>query len=387
MTKKVRLNVDYIRPNSTLVYPLYSDDGEKILAERTILSFSKLNEIKQKYGTFVYYNDTADRSIVPSYRVNIALNKAKAILNEVQSTNKLSKTTFRETEKVVEEIVTDLHASQIEAISLLKDLKSFDDYLYHHAVNVGILSGALARLNGYSLDDVKNITLGAYLLDIGHMMLDKQLSTKEGRYTISDKQKMKRHPQLGYELLKSIPGISPIVLQSVLFHHERFNNQGYFQMPYENLPEPPKIVGTCDMYDALTSKRPYRNAFTPSGALRIILNSINIHFDYNLVSSFINQLGSFLNSTQSFYAANDVCELNTNELALIKAIGSKDLLKPRVLIFCRFEKQQGSLAVRFYDTPLDVDLQGDEKRSITKILDNKQQVDAIRRKLLDKGLI
>ena len=387
MTKKVRLNVDYIRPNSTLVYPLYSDDGEKILAERTILSFNKLNEIKQKYGTFVYYNDTADRSIVPSYRVNIALNKAKAILNEVQSTNKLSKTTFRETEKVVEEIVTDLHASQIEAISLLKDLKSFDDYLYHHAVNVGILSGALARLNGYSLDDVKNITLGAYLLDIGHMMLDKQLSTKEGRYTISDKQKMKRHPQLGYELLKSIPGISPIVLQSVLFHHERFNNQGYFQMPYENLPEPPKIVGTCDMYDALTSKRPYRNAFTPSGALRIILNSINIHFDYNLVSSFINQLGSFLNSTQSFYAANDVCELNTNELALIKAIGSKDLLKPRVLIFCRFEKQQGSLAVRFYDTPLDVDLQGDEKRSITKILDNKQQVDAIRRKLLDKGLI
>jgi len=387
MTKKVRLNVDYIRPNSTLVYPLYSEEGEKILAERTILSFTRLNEIKQKYGTYIYYNDTADRSIVPSYRVNIALNKSKAILNEVQSTNKLSKTTFRETEKVVEEIVSDLHASQIEAISLLKDLKSFDDYLYHHAVNVGILSGALARLSGYSLDDVKNITLGAYLIDIGHMMLDKQLSTKEGRYTISDKQKMKRHPQLGYELLKSIPGISPIVLQSVLFHHERFNNQGYFQMPYENLPEPPKIVGTCDMYDALTSKRPYRNAFTPSGALRIILNSINIHFDYNLVSSFINQLGSFLNSTQSFYAANDVCELNTNELALIKAIGSKDLLKPRVLIFCRFEKQQGSLAVRFYDTPLDVDLQGDEKRSITKILDNKQQVDAIRRKLLDKGLI
>jgi HD-GYP domain-containing protein (c-di-GMP phosphodiesterase class II) len=239
----------------------------------------------------------------------------------------------------------------------------------------------------FSPEETKDLVLGAFLLDIGHMMLDRQLASHSGRYSVTDRQKMKRHPQLGYEILKGIPGVSPAVLQAVLFHHERYNGEGYYQMPYENLPLPPKIVGACDMYDALTSARPYRAAFSPAAALKILLNSINIHFDYKLVHSFINRLGSFLNNTQSFYTVNDICELNSRELALVIDIETEDFLRPRVMVFCRFEKHEGRLAVRFHDKPVEADLVQDGERYITRILDDKRQIEMIGEKLRSRGLL
>jgi hypothetical protein len=387
MLKKIRVNVDYIRPDSMLLYPLYADTGEKILSERMVLSQRIIDEIRRKHGAIIYYIDTSEMSIVPGYRMNIALNQSREVMNEIASTGKFTKSSFRDVEKVVEEIVSDLNSSEILAISLLKDLKSYDDYLYHHSVNVGVLSGAFAKMLDLPLEDIKNYTLGGYLIDIGHMMLDRQLMLKEGQYTISDRLKMKRHPQLAYELLKSLPGINPVVLQAVLFHHERFNDEGYFQMPYENLPMPPKVVAICDLFDALTSKRPYREAMSTTTALRVLLNSINVHFDYALVKHFLNLMGPVLNSSQSFYTTGDICELNTKELVLVQEIGQKDFLKPRVLIFCKFDRSSGKLTVKFYDRPVSIDLAENEDRYITRVLDNRQQVKTIKAKLKEKTII
>ncbi len=387
MVRDIKINIDYLRPNSSLIYPLYAGNGERIVSERVTLTENLLRDIRNRYGIHVYGRDSIDSSIVPGYRMNIALNKARDIMNEIISSGRFSHTNFRLAEKLAEEIVSDLNSSEIEAVSLLKDLRSFDQYLYMHSVNVGVLAGIFSRLMGYSPDDVKNFTLGGYLIDIGHMLLDKQLNGNTSRFSISEIQKVKRHPQLGYELLKNIRGVNTLVLQAVLFHHERFNNEGYFQMPYDNLPSAPKIIAVCDIFDAVTSRRSYRDAQSVSSALKILLNSVNVHLDYETVSHFVNKLGPLLNNSQSFYAVDDICELNTFELALIREIPSSDILKPRVRIFCRFEKKGSSLGVRFYDRPVDIDLRNDpEERYISKILDNRNQVESIRRKLDEKGL-
>ena len=128
-------------------------------------------------------------------------------------------------------------------------------------------------------------------------------------------------------------------------------------------------------------------AFSTGSALKVLLNSINIHFDHKLVQNFINYLGPLLNNKQSFYAVNDICELNTRELAVIRSMGTDDLLKPSVMIFCRFERQQGKLAVKFYDKPVDVDLKEDRTRHMTKILDNSQQLEIIKHKLVEKNML
>ncbi len=387
MGKRIKVDINYIRPNSTLIYPLYNDAGGKILPERTLITRARIDSIKEKYGSTVYFEDNPELAVVPNYRLNIALNQSRDVMEEVSATGKLSKTAFRGTEQVVEEIVSDLMSADIELIRLMKDIKSYDEYLYHHSVNVGILAGAFAAILGRGSEEVKQIALGGFFIDVGHMLEDAQLLRKEGTLSVTEKQRLMRHPQLGYEMLKQVPGINAIVLQAVLFHHERYNDEGYFHMPYENLPASPKIVSTCDIFDALTTFRPYREAFSPEKALKVLLNSINIHFDFTLIDHFINEMGPLVNNTQSFYASFELCELNTQELALIREIGQKNFLKPKVLVFCKFEKVEGKLAVKFLDKPVELDLQDDPERYLTKILDNQQQIKMIKKKLKERGLI
>ena len=319
--------------------------------------------------------------------MKIAYNKSREIMEEVSKTQKFSKASYRETERVIEEILGDLNNSEIEALHLLKDLKSHDEYLYSHSVNVGVLTAVLAKLLGnYSMDEIKFFTIGAFLLDIGEMKIDPQLLNKDGKFNISDMQKMKRHPQLGYEILKNIQGINPIVLQTVLFHHEKYNNRGYYNMPYENLPVPPKVAAICDVYDALTTKRPFRDEISPAKTLKILFNLAGTHFDYRLMHGFINRMGPLLNNTQSFYARNDILELNTEELAMVKDFGIVDSLRPKILVFCKFERSDNRLSVKFYDRPIEIDLQHDASRSISKFINNSNQINAIRTKLGERNI-
>lgn len=380
--KRGKIDIDYLRPQSSFIYPLFSEDGKMVLRERTPLTAELMEEIRNTCGNIVYYHDSDHLYPISPYRMKIARNEMQDIMDEISRTDKLSRDAFRKSERIIEEILQDLITNNIDALKLLKDMKDEDDYVYNHSVNVGILSAVFAlKLGNLSQEEVKQVALGGYLLDIGLMKLDKQLLVKEGRYNISDMQRMKRHPQLGYELLKVLPRMHPVVLQGVLFHHEKFDGNGYYQLPYENLPLAPKIISMCDIYDALTSPRPFRNAISPAAALRTILNGIEANFDYQLVSSFINVVGPSLNNTQTFYARKDLCELSSHEIGLVRDFGVKDFLKPTVLVFCRFEKDGESLRVRFYEEPVEVDLQQDDSRSLTKIIDNPTQLRAIRSKL------
>ncbi|HOO72517.1 MAG TPA: HD domain-containing protein [Spirochaetota bacterium] len=388
LIKKVDINLDYLTPNRSFIYPLWSESGEKVLEARVLLTKEKIQDIRKKFGNMLHYRDTGKGQPIPAFRLKIAYKQSKEILNEVERTQKFSKTSFRDTEKVIEEIVNDLNSNEFEFIQLLKDLKSHDDYLYTHAVNVGVLTAVFSKLLGnFTPEEIKYFTLGAFLLDIGEMKIDRQLLNKEGKFNISDMQKMKRHPQLGYEMLKEISGIHPIVLQTLLFHHEKYNNRGYYNMPYENLPIPPKLVSICDVYDALTTARPFREAISPARTLKILFNLSGNQFDFGLVHGFINKMGPMLNNTQSFYARNDILALNTEELAMVKDFGIVDSLRPKVIVFCKFERHNNRLSVRFYDRPIEIDLQQDGTRSIAKFINNDGQVNAIMSKLHERQFL
>ncbi len=385
--EKVRINIDYLRPNSKIIYSLYSIEGDKILDDRVILTPQTLNAIKDKYGKIVYAQKIKKQGIISQKNIDTALDRSKELVDEIATTDKLSKRAYNEAEKVIDNIITDLDSSEIEAINLLKNLRSFEEYVYQHSVNVGILAAVFARVKGFSNEEIKHLALGAYLLDIGLTKIDKSLLKKETRYSAIDMQKMKQHPQFGYEIIKNIAGINPIVLQTVLFHHEKHNYKGYYQLPYDLLPISPKIVSICDIYDALTTPRPYRNEISPTKALKFLVNSIDVHFDYGLISEFINHLSPMLDNTQSFYNKNDFCVLNTKELALIMDVSITDYMKPRVMVFCEFQEKKDKLSVKFFNQPIYINLEEDDKRLMTKIIDNKKHIQAIRSKLIEKGMI
>jgi putative nucleotidyltransferase with HDIG domain len=387
-TERLKIDLTYLGTDSILIYPIYSDSGEKILDARTVLSIEKIDNIIQKHGKIVYYSFSEEMGNVPNHRISSALNKSREVMDEILKTDKISKEKYKESEELIELILDDLVSSETDTIRLLKDLNSFDDYTYNHSVNVLLLSSVFStKMKRFNPDELKSLLLGAFLHDIGKMKLDKQLLQKKGKLNITEFQKMKRHPQLGYEIIKSVASYNKVVQQVILFHHEKYNNNGYYGLPYENLPIFPKIVSVCDVFDALTSKRPYRNATSPANALKIILSSMNKQFDYELISQFINILGPYVNNAKHFYGRHEICELSTHELGLIVNLGDKDILKPEVVIFCKYEKIRNQINVKFYDRPFRVDLQEDTSRIMTNILSNEYQVQLIKNKLLEKVLL
>ncbi|MBN2401345.1 MAG: HD domain-containing protein [Spirochaetes bacterium] len=387
-TERLKIDLTYLGPESMLIYPLYTDTGEKILEARTALSIEIINNIIQKHGKIVYYSFADEMGNIPNHRIYSALNKSREIMDEIIKTDKISKGKYKESEDLIEVILNDLVSSETDTIKLLKDLNSYDDYTYNHSVNVLLLVSVFSnKLKKYSMEELKSLLLGAFLHDIGKMKLDKQLLNKKGKLNVTEFQKMKRHPQLGYEIIKSVASSDVIVQQCILFHHEKYNNKGYYGLPYENLPMFPKIISICDVFDALTSRRPYRNAASPANALKILLNSINNHFDYDLVDKFINILGPFVNNTKHFYGRHEICELNTQELAIIVGLGQKDILKPEIIVFCKYQKSRSKINVKFYDRPFRVNLEEDDKRIMINVLSNEYQVYSIKNRLLERSLL
>ncbi len=384
--KRVVIDLDYIMPDTTFVYPIFSYDGEKVLNEREVLTAQKIKHIKEKCGNKLYYSPAeTEAGLMPEYVYTKAFNKTKEVMDAVLRTDKFTREGYQKSEELVSEILEELNSKEITAINLLKDIKNFDDYLYYHSVNVGMLTALMVkRRKKFTEEEIKSIVLGAYLCDLGKVKLDKTLLDRPDKLNENEMMEIQLHPQIGYNIVKSLEEINPIVLQTILFHHEQFNDEGYYNLPYDTLPSSPKIVSICDMYDALTSPRPFRQPYSPAEAMKIILNSTDKKFDRDLVSDFLNGMGTLLNNSQYFYRKGDFSILNTNEVCLISDISKIDIMKPKVMVFARYDYSGDKATIRFYENPIEVDLAKDMNRKIDSIVMHQKLIEALRKKLVEK---
>lgn len=388
-SQKVSIDLDYITADTSFVYPLYSEDGKKLLDEREVLSAAKIRYIRGVYGSKVYYYIPGGSDGLVSGRIyHKAWNHTKKVLDEILSTEKFTPDAYKRTEEIINDIIEELKSKEMSILTLIKDMRSFDEYLYNHSINVGMLTALLAQKKRlYHGPEFRKVVIGAYLSDVGKMKLEKEVFNKPDKLTEEELIRMRLHPQDGYNMLKGIDQVDPVVLQTILFHHERFDDEGYYGLPYDSLPSSPKIVSICDMYDALTSPRPFRQAYTPSGALKIITGTIDKKYDRQLVTDFVNMAGSVLNNSQSFYRRGDFCQLNTGEVSVVSEIGTWDILKPKVIVFARFENIENRSTLRFFNNPIEVDLAKDMNRKMDGIMMHPKIIEAVKMKLKDKKML
>ncbi|MBO4373490.1 MAG: response regulator [Lachnospiraceae bacterium] len=185
--------------------------------------------------------------------------------------------------EVAKEMVEDI--SELKRISVdMLDLRSFDDYTYHHSVNVAIYAVAVATKMGLSEEKIQEIAVAALCHDLGKTRIDVAIINKKGRLDDDEFAEIRRHPQYSYDILYDNTMISSAVRQAVICHHENENGSGY---PYgkesDEIPLAAKIIHAVDVYDALTSRRSYKEPYSPVDALEYIIGGQNILFDKNVV--------------------------------------------------------------------------------------------------------
>ncbi|NSW89854.1 MAG: HD-GYP domain-containing protein, partial [Firmicutes bacterium] len=167
------------------------------------------------------------------------------------------------------------------------DLKSYDDYTYSHSVNVTILSLSIGAVIGLSKNILFKLGMAALLHDIGKVFIPKEILNKNGRLNESEFEIVKTHPYKGYQILKENNSFSYYSSIGVLHHHEKYNGTGYpFELVGSEISLLGRIITVADVYDALTSDRPYRKAMFPSEAIEYIMGGGGTLFDSEIVKFF-----------------------------------------------------------------------------------------------------
>lgn len=172
-----------------------------------------------------------------------------------------------------------------------KAMEIRDRYTIGHTERVTTLSLRLARKLGVSHKDFININRGAYLHDIGKIAIPDMILFKEDVLDFEEMEIMKKHTTYAYDMLKNTPFLLPSI-DIPYYHHERWNGSGYPRgLLGANIPFSARLFAVVDVYDALTSDRPYRKSWEKSRAIAYIIDEKNISFDPEIVNAFVEIIG------------------------------------------------------------------------------------------------
>jgi len=288
VSKKIK--VSEVKPNCILSRDVVTQTGVVILAKNTMLNGVNFTKIEQNNVDYVYVWEDSIDDTLPSF------NQKEVYTVEEQTKSVVDKPEFKEFDRTygenlvkAKEILASVGNSKIvdkrklfgitkeimekvncksDIFTYLSYLEDVHDYTYSHSINVSLLCNMFSKWLNLSEQETEDLTVAGFLHDIGKLKINQEILNKEDRLTDEEFEEIKKHPRLGYDMLKDTD-ISDSIKDAILMHHEKINGKGYpLGLRGEQIGEYAKIVSICDIYDAMTSDRAYRGKFCPFHVIR-----------------------------------------------------------------------------------------------------------------------
>ena len=257
---------------------------------------------------------------------------------------------------ISENILQDIIAQQKNLVQLT-DIRLHDTYTFAHSVNVAILSSLLGVLLKLSREEQLKLTLGGLLHDIGKVTVPYEILTKAGHLSDNEWSVMQGHPEAGRQRLKKMFPNDTLLSTIALQHHEHIDGSGYpNHLKGEQIHRYGRIVAIADVYDALTSVRPYKRAYTPSVAHRLMATCSPGHFDLDLLKLFFDNV--------AIYPVGTILKTQDG-YAIVKKVEFGYTLTP---VVCVFANREGKLL----NAPSDLDLKEAPKGMLEGVISDSE---------------
>ena len=331
---------------SYLARSLYDNEGRILLKEGCKLTKSLLKKIKdlKVYSLYIIdeYSDKEINDVIsPELRqksvklikdvfenaemINLANVEFNSLNNKETLSGLKQKEEYLNTLKdLSEDICQNILSNKDISVSLV-DIKNMDAYTYQHSVNVATLSVVMGIGIALPKEKLIDLCVGALLHDIGKVFVGKSIIQKPASLTDTELDVIKLHPKMGYDYMKNIPNLKTACKMVVLQHHERVDGTGYPNaLVGEDINLLARIVSIADVYDALSSDRPYKRAMCPNDAFEFILSKAGTMFDFNLTKLFSRIIVPYPEGT--------IVNLSNNTTAVVKKTPPLYPMRPNVKV-------------------------------------------------------
>lgn len=195
-------------------------------------------------------------------------------------------------------------------LSLAQSIQERDIVTYEHSRRVAVYAQRLAHYLGWSRHEARDLALAALVHDLGKTWIGNEILNKSEALSAEERRKMERHPIIGARILVGYE-VRPFYVETVLHHHESWNGHGYPSgLKGTEIPLSARALAVADVYDVITSQRPYKEPLTTSEARERLIAGSGTNFDPAILQAFVN----LLDSSPHFTLARHVCGIALKDM-------------------------------------------------------------------------
>ena len=364
----IRLKSNQLKTGMVTAQSIFNEKGAAFLVRGTPLTDRYIYRLRQLSVPELH---------VTSLSSNFQLQPPPDIINEhtrVQAVENVAET-FRQAEmhgqfnmglieRCADLLVRDIMSKKKNLVQIT-DIRLHDSYTFSHSVNVAVLSAMLGNLCGYSKSKLQAITLGGLLHDIGKLAVPTFILNKPGALTADEFKIIRYHPSEGRRLLKEVKlPIASILAIIAVQHHEHIDGSGYpHHIRGKSIHPYSRITAIADVYDALTSVRPYKKAYKPNVVYQMMMHNSPGHFDMDRLRLFFENV--------AIYPVGTVMKTNLG-YAIVKKVIFGHTLAPVVIVFA--DKNSGRLLKK----PFGINLAHCRRDAIQYVMDDVELLNFIR---------
>jgi len=292
-----------IENNNAIIFDLFNYDssnkkllliyekGMNLSPEKvnTILTYNEIYaHLTYKITYYNLYQNTVGQKQIPKDMVGF-YNKVSQKISELYESPESLENINKSTEMVTN--IINIITKDDFKVSSFVTILTYDYHTHTHSLNVCVYALCLGKFIGLEKEDLLNLGISSLLHDLGKSKIDNSIINKNGKLTDTEFVEVKKHPHYGWLIAQKIGISNKDILAGIRYHHEKVDGTGYPKgLKGEDIPLCAKIISICDAFDAISTKRTYKDSISSFGALLLMKKEMSNSFDIHLVNSFIQML-------------------------------------------------------------------------------------------------